>query len=199
MTDKELAAACARRTEGAWETLLSTHAAGVLNEARRTVRSVLGRDDPALAEDIAAELFALLVQDDYRLLRSFGPPHKLAGYLALITRRRAINILTRDRDLRLRSIDFPASDSGQTLAETLAATTGNPFDRASGNELIAIIRQAMEDLPERDRTVIHRFYLQGESYIEIARALDVTVKVVSVAMVRAKERLLKLLHEKKII
>ena len=51
----------------------------------------------------------------------------------------------------------------------------------------------------RDQAIIRRFYVAAESYAEIAEALNVSVKIVSVALVRAKSRLRRALAEKNIM
>ena len=196
MTDAELVAACIARRPGAWEELIRRYAATALAAARQAILSALGRDDRALADDAVADAFAELVAHDFRMLRAFGPPYRLGGFLSLIARRRALN-LARALSHAPRPLDWPAPGGGTALSETLSAEE-SPLERASAAELHAVVAAAMEELPARDRAVLARFYAAGESYAQIAQELDVSTQHVSVIMVRAKARLRRMLAERKI-
>ncbi len=65
------------------------------------------------------------------------------------------------------------SDSAEALDET-PSDGPSPFDRLSEQETRAILLEAVERLPERDRTVIALYYYEGLKFTEIAKVLDIS-------------------------
>jgi RNA polymerase sigma factor for flagellar operon FliA len=65
------------------------------------------------------------------------------------------------------------SDSAEQL-DSAPSDGPSPFDRLSDQETRAILLEAVERLPERDRTVIALYYYEGLKFTEIAKVLDIS-------------------------
>ncbi|MEO1164805.1 MAG: sigma-70 family RNA polymerase sigma factor [Chloroflexota bacterium] len=71
----------------------------------------------------------------------------------------------------------------------IATEKPSPEDVVEEHELQAQIMQAIAALPEHERAVTERFYMQGESQKEIAAGLDVPVTTVKKRLQYAREHL----------
>ncbi|MEY3026670.1 MAG: hypothetical protein RLZZ238_1567 [Planctomycetota bacterium] len=176
--DFELMQRVARDDEGAIGELYARFGALVYQSARQVLRS------RAETEDAVQEVFVRLWQTADR----FDPQRaKLVTWVMLITRRHLIDRLRRKaarperalyEDVRggeARSIDRGTRDSGAGLEET-----------AEGHERL---RKQLSRLPELQRTVIERAYLQGFSLREIAVQLDAPLGTVKSALSRGLNKL----------
>ena len=142
--------------------------------------------DPALVEDIRQEALALvLVKLRGGALRQ---PEALPGFLRSIAR----NLLIANRRKEAR---YTALDQEQNLTES----TSDPTRRTSGalqlRQLLADeeakrTHQLLGELRhERDREVLVRYYLTGDSRDEICSLLDVDAGLFNRVLFRARQRL----------
>jgi RNA polymerase sigma-70 factor (ECF subfamily) len=139
------------------------------------LRRYLG--DAEMAEDAfqAAFLQVHLKCDQFEAGRKFRP------WLYTIATNQAIDAQRRNRRHRMVSLDQPAGDASQDvgkLLDLLESSEVNPLSQAKHAERREWIRQAMEDLPEHLRSVVHLVYYQGLKYREAAEVLSVPVGTV---------------------
>jgi RNA polymerase sigma-70 factor (ECF subfamily) len=139
------------------------------------LRRYLG--DAEMAEDAfqAAFLQVHLKCDHFEEGRKFRP------WLYTIATNQAIDAQRRNRRHRMVSLDQPAGDASQDigkLLDLLESTDPNPLAEVNHAERRDWIRQAMDDLPEHLRNVVHLVYYQGLKYREAAEALSVPVGTV---------------------
>jgi RNA polymerase sigma-70 factor (ECF subfamily) len=139
------------------------------------LRRYLG--DAEMAEDAfqAAFLQVHLKCDQFEAGRKFRP------WLYTIATNQAIDAQRRNRRHRMVSLDQPTGDASQDvgkLLDLLESSEANPFSQAKHAERREWIRQAMEDLPEHLRSVVHLVYYQGLKYREAAEVLSVPVGTV---------------------
>lgn len=176
-TDWELMQRVAADDEGAIEELYARFGALVFQSARQVLRS------RAETEDAVQEVFVRLWQTADR----FDPQRaKLVTWVMLITRRHMIDRLRRQ-----------SARPERTLAdETRFDSTASPEpskDRLSVGEEWSEsrdrLRRQLQRLPELQRTVIERAYLQGFSLREIAVQLDAPLGTVKSALSRGLAKL----------
>ena len=99
--DRRLIDQCLADEEGAWDQLYDQFHDALL----RMIRALIGADTPGeLADEIAARVWYLLVQDDRRHLARFDPAmgRPFASYLAALARREISRYFRTERRLRLR-------------------------------------------------------------------------------------------------
>jgi len=126
----------------------------------------------AEAEDIAQEVFLRV----HRSVREFRGDAKLSTWLYAITSRLCLN--------RLASAERRHSRVGsEALAEVPAGDSGGGLER---EEVETALRQAIAALPEERRIVVVLRDLEGLSYEEIARALDLEPGTVRSRLHRAR-------------
>ena len=176
-TDWELMQRVAADEEGAIEELYSRFGALVFQSARQVLRS------RAETEDAVQDVFVRLWQTADR----FDPQRaKLVTWVMLITRRHLIDRLRRQsaRPERTLADDtrFDSAASPEPAKDRLAAGEESSESRER-------LRRQLLRLPELQRTVIERAYLQGFSLREIAAQLDAPLGTVKSALSRGLAKL----------
>lgn len=171
MGDRDLIAQLRGGSPAAWQELLDRYGRLVFH----IVRSRLGgRASDADVDDLVYELWADLVQDDYKALAAIGPPYDLKAYLAVSARRRAIDFARRPR----RAV--PLDEESAAAPEPTAAA-----DPAQARAL----SEAMRTLSRREQTLVRLFYHEGLKYREIARATGISMNSIGPTLQRAVEKL----------
>jgi RNA polymerase sigma-70 factor (ECF subfamily) len=139
----------------------------------RMAESIVGERAPA--EEIAQEVMLEL----WRRRESLQVEQSFAAYLMRSTRNRALNHIRHQRIVarELSAPKFEVRESPGTDAEML------------GVELEQVVREAIAGLPERCREVFELSRVQGMRYVEIAGALEISVKTVEKRMGQALSEL----------
>jgi RNA polymerase sigma-70 factor (ECF subfamily) len=131
----------------------------------------------AEAEDAVQEVFVRLWQtaDRYDPRRA-----KLVTWVMLIARRHLIDRIRRNA-VRPGSASFEG--------EMASSTTELPDRQSQVDERSAGLRRRIAELPELQRIVIERAYLQGYTLREVSEQLDAPLGTVKSALSRGLERL----------
>ena len=172
--DKDLVAQTLAGERDAFGVLVDRYAA----QARRVARAVLG--DPDDADDAAQDGFlsALVKLAQYDARRPFGPWLMRIVANAATDRRRRRNVR------RAEPLD-PALVGGGPRPDALAIR----------NELGERLRNALGELPERRRTAVVLFDVEGYSHAEIAGILGIPEGTVRSEVFHARRRLRTLLED----
>ncbi|MDI3340353.1 MAG: sigma-70 family RNA polymerase sigma factor [Sphaerobacter sp.] len=154
--------------------------AEVLRRYYPTVYGVLLRitGSPDEAEDLTQEVFLRLYQRPI-------PPESdanLAGWLYRVATNLGFNATRARRRLRDRVLRWAR------LERPLASEPPNPAAEVERRDAAARVRQALAELPERDRTVLILRY-SGVSYAEIAAAVGIRTSSVGTVLARAERAL----------
>jgi RNA polymerase sigma-70 factor (ECF subfamily) len=151
--------------------LVGRYERAVYNLAVRTLR------DSTEAQDATQEAFFKA----YRALSSFRPGAKFSTWIFTICYRGCCDRLNKRRRL-----------SGDELPDRADPSAG-PEALAERNDEALRLRAAIDALPEKYRTVITLYHLQGKQYEEIATVLNLPLGTVKTHLFRAKEQLRKVL------
>jgi len=129
-------------------------------------------EDGALAEDAAQEAFLTAYQN----LDQLREPKAFPAWFKRIVLTQCSR-LTRKKTLAVELLDEDA------------APAADPTDEIAERELKDNVLQAVQNLPEHERTVTELFYLTGYSQQEIARQLELPLTTVKKRLQYARERL----------
>lgn len=183
--DRALVAACLADAAGAWDALLE-RCGGAIAGAVRRVLGAEARD--ADVDDCCASVMHALLANDRRVLRGYRGDAALTTWLYVIARRTALAWKSR-AERRARPVD-PAA-----LPPQVDAAEG-PAWHAQRRELVERIRGVLAELPERDRTILRQFYLEGRRGPAIAAGLGIPPGQISTALHRAREKARNILQSK---
>jgi RNA polymerase sigma-70 factor (ECF subfamily) len=167
-----VAAALGGRAE-AFGTLVERYDRAVYHLAYRTLR------DQEEARDAAQEAFFKA----YRSLRTFKPGAKFSTWIFAIAYHACCDRLARRK--RYSNDELPDR----------ADPSAGPEMQAVALDEARRLRAAIEALPEKYRTVITLYHLQGRQYEEIAQVLGIPMGTVKTHLFRAKEQLRRILSQ----
>jgi len=148
------------------------------------VWSILVRDlrlKRELAEDLHAETFLRILEDDCRRLRNWSGEGNFVNYLGPIVRNLAMDHF---RSPGVRRLD----PEGESTFEPVAGEP-DPERLAEAAEQRRLLHEALEDLTVRDRELIQRRHFDEQSYREIAEGMGYEISSVGVLLARAERRL----------
>src|SRR5438094_199966 len=139
------------------------------------------------AEDLAQEVFLRV----YRTRKKYTPKAKFSTWLFTIANNLALNAL-RSRQ-RKPVISLNVRDSGPLgprPAEQLVKDKENqPVQRMQQQELAGLVREALEQLNERQKMAVVLNKFEDMNYAEIADVMGLTTKAVKSLLSRARDNL----------
>jgi len=141
-------------------------------------------NDTAEAEDIMQESFL----DAFRRLDSYTGEGSFGSWLKRIVINNSLDSLRKNRELV--SIDEEVLDFPEAAEENFEADI---------QLRVQEVKEAIAQLPEEYRIVISLFLLEGYDHEEISEILNISNNTSRTRFVRAKQKVLKILKEKKIV
>jgi len=169
--DGDLVALAIRGNPDAFAVLVERYDQAVYHLAFRTLHDV------EEARDVTQEAFFKA----FRSLRTFKPGAKFSTWIFAIAYHACCDRLNRRK--RYSSEEMPdRADAGP-----------GPEQQAIALDEAQRLRAAIDALPEKYRTVITLYHLQGRQYEEIAQVLGLPMGTVKTHLFRAKEQLRRLL------
>ena len=177
--DRQLIDRCLRKDPGAWNDFVDRymgliyHVIHHVSHARSVVLST-----PDL-EDIAAEIFLEIVDDDYTVLRKFEGASSLPTYLTVVARR----ICVKEVIKRQREAELGHSSAHRSLIGDDASSEAEAI--ATAEE----VERMLEHLPEREAEVIKLYHLKYLNYRQIGKQLGIAENSVGPILARARQHL----------
>jgi RNA polymerase sigma-70 factor, ECF subfamily len=162
----------------AFRELVERHQRAVINTIHRAI------GDAWEAEDLAQRVFLQV----YRSAKRYQPTAKFTTWLFTITRNTILNEhrrRSRHAAESLEALQNPA-DSESAGWQAPDTTTSDPAQEVVENELKEKIMEAIQELPEAQRTAVILCRYEGLSYEEIAKVLDCTVSATKSLLHRAR-------------
>lgn len=138
-------------------------------------------DDAARAEELAQDAFVKILEAAPR----YEPTAQFTTYLNRVVTRLCYDWLEKHRPGNLE--EYPR--------EARQRTEPSPDDALEEDELQQRLRDALRELPERQRLAIHLQHNEEMSYAEIAEVMEVTEKAVEGLLGRARENLREILGD----
>ncbi|MCA9213195.1 MAG: sigma-70 family RNA polymerase sigma factor [Planctomycetales bacterium] len=174
--DRRLLERCLAKQARSWEDFVDRFLGLVLHVISHTAQSRSVRLTPQDREDLAAEVFLGLINDDFAVLRRFRGESSLATYLTVIARRIVVKQLGR------------RSPSLNTMSgvETESAYDEEPEQRISDHEEVA---RLMSELNGPEAEVVRMYHLEGRSYGEISDRMNMPENSIGPTLSRARSKM----------
>ncbi|MCH8124455.1 sigma-70 family RNA polymerase sigma factor [candidate division KSB1 bacterium] len=169
----------------AYDELMKRYRQSVYNLVYRMI------ENPQVTEDIVQETFIKA----YNALSSFNEEFAFSTWLFKIATNHCIDTL-RKKKLRTYSLDTPIQTKDGTVQRDYADDSYSPESFTIASEHTSIILDAVEDLPEKYKTVINMRHRDDNSYEEISETLQIPIGTVKARIFRAREILKRILKEK---
>jgi RNA polymerase sigma factor (sigma-70 family) len=148
---------------------------------RTTIRRELHRHkhraDAAQVDDLAQEVWAVLLKDRWKQLFAFDPERgALEAYIRVIAAREVGNLLQKQRAQKRAQTLLPLSEE---CLESPAAPGSTPEDMATAHQLASQLEQHFASvLPERGHLVLRYVFSDGKKPDEVAEILGLKLQVV---------------------
>ena len=107
----------------------------------------------------------------------------LEGWALTIARNMALDVLRKQDIHRTVSLDEPLS----TNAQHLTHNAHTPYEQMMEKERIAMVRDLMNSLPEKQRTAMQLRDFEDKSYKEIAAIMQISEDQVKINIFRARQ------------
>ncbi|MBK6774821.1 MAG: sigma-70 family RNA polymerase sigma factor [Flavobacteriales bacterium] len=154
------------------------------------LKMINNKDD---AEDLTIEAFGKA----FNRLHQYTPNYAFSTWLFKIASNNCIDWIRKQKKKML-SIDQPfGTDDGDEMTIELRGHGPDPADVAIRNQKVEVMREVVEKLKPRYRTLIELRYYKEYSYEEIADELDLPLGTVKAQLFRAREFLMGVLDNKK--
>ncbi len=187
MEDVELVRRLIAGEPGAWDRFVRGHV-DLLGAA---VGAVLRRAGHAAAatevDDVIQAVFTKLWTEDRRRLKSFRGQARLSTWLVAVSRREALDRLRR-RSTHDRVVKR-VREAARVDAPHRNGDTRTPAAHSEAADLALRVNDAMRDLPGRDRLLLQLVEIDGLTYAQAARLLNLRENSIGPLLQRARRRL----------
>lgn len=182
MEERDLIERCIAGRDEAWSELLETYDPTLRHLAHLVLRSLNRPADDSEVEEIRSGVLEMLLADGSRVLRSFRWQCSFETWLRVIVRTVCV------RSVRRKKID-PKELPSHAPSEA-------PLDRILSDERARAVKEALDSLPERERTVLSMFFIDGKPYQEISAALKLPMGTIATILARTREKMREMLRSK---
>jgi RNA polymerase sigma-70 factor (ECF subfamily) len=174
--DRILLDRCLNRKPRAWEDFVDRFMGLVVHVINHTAQCRSTNLSASDREDLAAEVFLAIVDQDFAVLRHFRGKSSLATYLTVVARRVVVRKLVEGR-------------SAVPLGEMVARAEAEEFEpeqRISDREEVG---RLLDELKGSEAAVVRMYHLEGKSYQEISRTVGMPENSVGPLLSRARAKL----------
>jgi RNA polymerase sigma-70 factor (ECF subfamily) len=174
--DRNLLDRCLNRKPRGWEDFVDRFMGLVVHVINHTAQCRSTNISAADREDLAADVFLAIVDNDMAVLRHFRGKSSLATYLTVVARRVVVRKLVEGR-------------SAMTLGEMVAKAEADEFEpeqRISDHEEVG---KLLGQLQGSEAAVVRMYHLEGKSYQEISRTVGMPENSVGPMLSRARAKL----------
>ncbi len=182
--DRLLLARCLRREPGSWEDFVDRFIGLVIHVVNHSAQSRSVRLTPADRDDLVAEVYLRLVENDMAVLRHFRGQSSLATYLTVVARRIVVKQIV--AHLPGNAHDPVARHADAQHAHAHPAPGPSVEERMQNAEEV---NRLIESLAGPDAEVVRLYHLDGHSYQEISRRMGVPENSVGPILSRARARM----------
>ena len=179
--DLNLLKRCLAEEPGAWNDFVDRFIGLFVHVINHTAHARSVRLSPEDIDDLCAEIYVVLLANDYAVLRQFRGKSSLATYLTVVSRRIVVREIARRRMAEALG-HVSAHQSSLEQAQAVASENPRIDDREE-------VQRMLRELPERDAAVIRQFHLEGKSYREISDGLGIPENSIGPTLTRARERM----------
>ncbi len=185
MTDEELIEKLKAGDSACFGILIELHSQKVLNIAFNIVRNL---ED---AEDITQEVFIEIFQS----IQHFKRESKLSTWVYKITVNKSLDFLRKKKRKKRFGILQQLFSADSAEPRISIRNELHPGIELENKERASILQDAIEQLPEKQKTAFVLNKIEDQSYAEVANIMDMSIASVESLLFRAKQNLQKLLGD----
>ena len=177
--DRGLLQSCLARTPRAWENFVDRFLGLVVHVVNHSALCRSIRITAEDRDDLVAEVFLTIVNNDLAVLRRFSGRSSLATYLTVIARRVVV------RELLKRKTQANLSEAAANGA-SITSQDSSAEERISNREQV---EQLLRRLQGPEAEIIRLYHLEGKSYREISSSVGLPENSIGPTLSRARAKL----------
>jgi RNA polymerase sigma-70 factor, ECF subfamily len=174
--DRSLLDRCLSRKPRAWEDFVDRFMGLVVHVINHTAQCRSINLSSADREDLAADVFLAIVDNDMAALRHFRGKSSLATYLTVIARRVVVRKL----------VDGHSSVPLGDMVARAESEESEPEQRIANREEVG---RLLGELQGSEAAVVRMYHLEGKTYQEISRSTGMPENSVGPMLSRARAKL----------
>ena len=179
--DRNLLQRCLQRKPRAWEDFVDRFMGLVIHVVNHAAQAKSVRLAPEDRDDLCADVFLQVVENDFALLRNFRGQSSLATYLTVVARRVAV------KELLARRATAPLGDGSVDESAQAAVASGTDVEqRLSDHEQV---ERLLNGLQGTEAQVVRMYHLEGKSYQEIGSAVGMPENSIGPILSRARNKM----------
>jgi RNA polymerase sigma-70 factor, ECF subfamily len=179
--DRDLLKRCQTGESGAWKDFVDRFLGLFIHVVNHTAHARSVQLSPDDVDDLCAEVFLVILENDFAVLRNFRGQSSLATYLAVIARRVVVREVARRR-----MAEALGHVSAHQASLEHAAVEKPEIQRVENRDEI---RRMLDGLPDLEARIVQQFHLEGRSYREISSRLGVPENSIGPTLSRARAKL----------
>jgi len=179
--DRHLLNRCLAREPEAWKDFVDRFIGLFLHVISHTAHSRSVLLSPEDIDDLCEEIFLTLLKNDFEVLRRFRAKSSLATYLTVVARRIVVREISKrqTQDVRERfAAQVATIEKGDNKGDNFPPKVLE--DRET-------LEKILKKLPSKEAEVLRLHYLEGRSYEEIGKSLNMPTNSVGPTLSRARE------------
>jgi RNA polymerase sigma-70 factor, ECF subfamily len=175
--DRTLLNRCIEGAPGAWEDFVDRFIALISHVVTSTAEQRMGKVSEHTRDDIVAEVFLRLIENDFAILRRFRGQSSLGTYLVVVSRRIAVRRLS-------------LVNRGKTVTQRLTSDPEYSEDMAGIDmENHEEVQSLLAKMPTSEAAAIRMYHMEERSYKEISSHIGIPENSVGPLLSRARSRL----------
>ncbi len=179
--DRNLLERCLQQKPRAWEDFVDRFMGLMIHVVKHTAQSRGLQLTPEDRDDLCANVFLVIVDNDLAVLRNFRRQCSLATYLTVIARRIVV------RELQARK---PVETQSISTEEIYALSSNYPYpsieQRVMDKEEITRMLSLLKGI---EAEVVRMYHLEGKSYQEISMQIGMSENSIGPILSRARDKL----------
>jgi len=178
--DRNLLERCLQGKTRAWEDFVDRFMGLVVHVSNHTAQARSVRLTPEDRDDVCAEVFLAIINNDFAVLRNFRGRSSLATYLTVVARRIAVKVLLA-RKATARLANSPPH-----------ATQGIPDPHPGVEQRVSEqeeVQRLLSGLQGAEAQVVRMYHLEGKSYLEISSEVGMSENSIGPILSRARDKM----------
>ncbi len=173
----------------AWEEFVDRWGEYIYSIIQQSLRSSNWAYSQEDAEDILSQVFISFLDNQKQLLRNFKWRCSLKTWIWIVTRKTVIRYFRKKRWKTVPIVEAAEEDSEDQEGMIAPDRNPGPLEQAEQKEKEEILKEIIDQLPERDRLALTFYFYDEASHAEIAEILGIKPHYVGTIIFRAKKLL----------
>jgi RNA polymerase sigma-70 factor (ECF subfamily) len=184
--DRQLLDRCLGHQPKAWNDFVDRYMGLIYHVIHHVAHARSVPLSDADVEDVAADIFLEIVDDDYKVLRAFKGNSPLPTYLTVIARRVAIRSILQ----RFREAELGHSTAHRAILEDEERSAVEPIIAAEE------VERMLAHLGEREAEVVRLYHLKYLNYRQIGKQLGIPENSIGPILAKARRSLKRIAEQR---